>query len=70
MLFGLPLDGAPVGPVVVPIDWEEQLVHCFEGVLQPANGDVDHFYWINFRLAFLLIILSYKKFIYTFYRMH
>jgi hypothetical protein len=23
VLFGLPLDGAPVGPVVVPVDWED-----------------------------------------------
>ena len=23
MLFGLPLDGAPIGPVVVLVDWEE-----------------------------------------------
>ena len=33
MLFGLPLDGASVGPVVVLVDWEEQLLHRFEGVL-------------------------------------
>ena len=29
MLFGLPLAGAPIGPVVVPVDWEEQVLHRF-----------------------------------------
>ncbi|KAG0527143.1 hypothetical protein BDA96_06G207300 [Sorghum bicolor] len=28
MLFGLPLDGTPIGPVVVvPSDWDKQLLH-------------------------------------------
>ena len=39
MLFGLPLDGTPIGPVVVPTDWDEQLLHRFDGVLQPAEGE-------------------------------
>lgn len=29
MLFGLPLTDAPVGPVVVPVVWEEQVLHHF-----------------------------------------
>ena len=29
MLFGLPLVGAPVGPVVVPGDWKDQVLHRF-----------------------------------------
>ena len=43
MLFGLPLDGAPVGPVVVPVDWEDQLLHHFKGVLQPVDEEVEQF---------------------------
>jgi hypothetical protein len=43
MLFGLPLDGTPIGPIVVPADWDEQLLHRFDGVLQPAEGEPEQF---------------------------
>ena len=43
MLLGLPLDSAPVGPVVVLADWDVQLLHLFEGVLQPADGELEQF---------------------------
>ena len=43
MLFGLPLASAPIGPIVVPRDWEDQLLHHFEGVLQPGDGEAEQF---------------------------
>lgn len=39
LLFGLPLAGQPVGPVVVPGDWEEQLLDRFQGVFNPEEGE-------------------------------
>ena len=35
----LPLIGAPVGPIVVPGDWEDQVLHRFQGVFQLGEGD-------------------------------
>ena len=43
MLFGLPLDGTPIGPIVVPTDWDKQLLRRFDGVLRPVEGELEQF---------------------------
>ena len=43
MLFGLPLASALVGPLVMPVDWEEKVLHCFQGMLQPGDGEDEQF---------------------------
>jgi len=38
MLTGLPLRGRPIGPFVTPVEWRDEFIHRFQGVLpQPVD---------------------------------
>lgn len=41
MLFGLPIASAPIGPIVVPVDWKDQVLQRFQDVLQPRDGEAE-----------------------------